>query len=119
LPPLSTDGVFSMTASSDISASRDKVWGILMDFPKYKEWNPFVRGQIIVSLKSPKTPLPDQTPVNGAYLRLNPVHINASMDDKSVWLSMSSSERISTLDHENFRCAWGMNIPLPKWLLYA
>ncbi|KZP33313.1 hypothetical protein FIBSPDRAFT_1036414 [Athelia psychrophila] len=76
------------------------------------------RGQIIVSPKSPKTPLSDQTPVNGAYLRMHPVHIPATMDDKSVWLASSSFERITALDHENFRCAW-VNEALPKWLLYT
>ncbi|KAF7978189.1 hypothetical protein HWV62_1398 [Athelia sp. TMB] len=118
LPPLSSDGVFSVSASSDISASKETVWNILLDFPKYKEWNPFTRGQIIVASTSAKTPLPDQTPMNGSILRMYPVHIPPTMDDKSVWLASSSVERISALDDVNFRAAW-VNEAMPRWLLYT
>ena len=28
----------------DIAASSERVWSILMDFPAYPEWNPFIRS---------------------------------------------------------------------------
>ena len=27
----------------DIAASPERVWSILMDFPAYPQWNPFIR----------------------------------------------------------------------------
>jgi hypothetical protein len=44
------------------------------------------------------------------------VHIPPSFDNK--WLPSSSFERITVLDHKNYRTAWG-NIELPHWLLTA
>lgn len=38
LPPPSSNGVFSVSASILIDAPREKVWQILLDFPKYREW---------------------------------------------------------------------------------
>lgn len=38
LPPLSSDGVFSVSASSRINAPPEKVWAILLDFASYNEW---------------------------------------------------------------------------------
>src|SRR5258705_206227 len=63
------------------------------------------RGQTIVS-KTDKKPLNDQTPREGAYLLMSPVHIPPTMDDASVWLSSSSLELITVIDHENYRCSW-------------
>lgn len=31
-------------AEIEIHASADKVWGVLMDFNKYPEWNPFIKS---------------------------------------------------------------------------
>jgi len=33
-----------LETSIEISASAERVWSILMDFPKYPSWNPFVRS---------------------------------------------------------------------------
>jgi len=117
LPPLSTSGVFSVSASIIIDAPRDKVWNVLLDFPKYHEWNPFVRGKTMVT-KTDKKPLDDQTPKEGEYLIMSPVHIPPTMNDSSVWLSTTSLGLITVVDNENYRCSW-RNVSLPRWLLCA
>ncbi|KZP12881.1 hypothetical protein FIBSPDRAFT_897872 [Athelia psychrophila] len=118
LPPKASDGVFAVSVSSVINAPRDKVWKILIDFPAYHEWNPFVRALSIVSKDSSQTPLRDEVPTAGAHLLMSRVHIPPTMDDASVRSPSSSLERITVLDHENYRCAW-VYISLPTWLLKA
>ncbi|KAJ7680696.1 hypothetical protein DFH06DRAFT_1077654 [Mycena polygramma] len=59
LPP-AAPGVFAAHASILINASIDDVWSILLDFPSYPDWNPFVRSQIVTS--TTLIPLADQTP---------------------------------------------------------
>ena len=75
------------------------------------------RRQTMVS-KTNKKPLEDQTPKEGEYLLMSPVHIPPTMDDASVWFPSSSLEVITTVDHENYRCSWRY-ISLPHWLLCA
>ncbi|RDB23643.1 hypothetical protein Hypma_009299 [Hypsizygus marmoreus] len=116
LPPLASDGVFSVSSSIIINAPRNKVWSVLLDFPSYKEWNPFARGQTIVD-KS-KNPLPDQTPAEGQYLLIAPVHLPPTMGEPGWFQKQSAFEMISTVDRENYRVAW-VNIALPKFLLSA
>ena len=41
LPPLSSNGVFSVSASCTVDAPLEKVWSILLDFPSYKKWQEF------------------------------------------------------------------------------
>lgn len=38
IPPLTKDGVFSVSASIVIDAPRDVVWDVLMDWKAYHEW---------------------------------------------------------------------------------
>ncbi|KAG1829309.1 hypothetical protein EV424DRAFT_1507553 [Suillus variegatus] len=114
LPPLSSKGVFSVSSSCLINAPRKEVWEVLMDWKSYKEWNPFVRDQRITDAR--KNHLPDETPREGCYLYIQPVHIPPSFDNK--WFPGSAFERITALDHENYRTAW-VNVEMPHWLLTA
>ncbi|KAJ8583912.1 hypothetical protein M405DRAFT_747879 [Rhizopogon salebrosus TDB-379] len=114
VPPLSSNGVFSVSASSLINAPREVVWEVLMDWKSYKEWNPFVRDQRITDAR--KNHLPDETPREGCHLHIHPVNIPPSFGDK--WFPSSAFERITALDHENYRTAW-VNIDMPHWLLNA
>ncbi|KII90105.1 hypothetical protein PLICRDRAFT_40307 [Plicaturopsis crispa FD-325 SS-3] len=114
LPPRATDGVFAVQATALIDAPREKVWSVLLDFPSYTEWNPFVREQMIVD-KSKKR-LDDQTPAEGKYLHITRVHIPPTMDH--VRFPSSAFEMITTVDHENYRVAW-INLAAPKWILNA
>ncbi|KAG1732632.1 uncharacterized protein EDB91DRAFT_1251684 [Suillus paluster] len=114
LPPLSSKGVFSASSSCVINAPREVVWEVLMDWKSYKEWNPFVRSQRITDAR--KNLLPDETPREGCYLYISPVNIPPSFE--STWFPSSAFERITALDHENYRAAW-VNIDMPHWLLNA
>lgn len=76
------------------------------------------RGQTLVSASS-QTPLPDQTPFLGAHILMKPVHIPPTMDDTSVWFPSSSLERITVLDHDNYRCSWVYISKLPKWMMHT
>ncbi|KAF7972271.1 hypothetical protein HWV62_18602 [Athelia sp. TMB] len=112
--PSSSSGVFSVSGSTVINAPRDEVWKILIDFPKYHE----CRAQTIVSKDSSQTPLTDEAPTTGSHLLISRVHIPPTMDDASVRSPGSALERITVMDHENYRCAW-VYIKLPRWLLSA
>ncbi|KAF8064045.1 hypothetical protein FPV67DRAFT_199419 [Lyophyllum atratum] len=116
LPPLVENGVFSVSSSILIDAPLEKVWSIMMDFPTYKEWNPFLRGQTVVD-KSGKA-LPDQTPAEGQYLLLAPVHLPPTMGEPGWFQKQSALEVITTVDHEHHRLGWA-NCTLPKFLLRA
>ncbi|KAL1679425.1 hypothetical protein EV122DRAFT_209991 [Schizophyllum commune] len=114
LPPSVKDGVFAASASCVIDAPREKVWQILCDFPKYKEWNPFVRGQTVVDAFG--KPLEDQTPHPGQSLYIYPVHIPPCLGEPSKSTRVSgASEVITVVDHENYRTAW-QNVALPEFL---
>ncbi|KAG6836980.1 hypothetical protein H0H93_016933 [Arthromyces matolae] len=116
LPPLAENGVFSVSSSISIDAPREKVWSIMLDFPSYKEWNPFIRGQTITDKSG--NPLPDQTPAEGKYLLIAPVHLPPTMGEPGWFQTQSSWEMITTVDHENYRAAW-RSIALPAYLLNA
>ncbi|KAJ3772782.1 hypothetical protein FB446DRAFT_642900 [Lentinula raphanica] len=46
LPP-AIPSVFTVEADILINAPIDVVWNVLLDFPSYPDWNPFVRSQIV------------------------------------------------------------------------
>ncbi|KAG5644274.1 hypothetical protein DXG03_008759 [Asterophora parasitica] len=116
LPPSVDSGVFMVSSSILIDAPREKVWSVMLDFPSYKEWNPFVRGQTITDKSG--NPLPDQTPAEGKYLLIAPVHLPPTMGEPGWFQKQSAFEIITAVDHENYRVAW-VNIALPKFLLSA
>ncbi|KAG6906412.1 hypothetical protein DXG01_014065 [Tephrocybe rancida] len=112
LPPLTEKGVFYVRSSILIDAPQEKVWSIMLDFPSYKE----CRGQTITNKSG--DPLPDQTPAEGQYLLIAPVHLPPTMGEPGWFQKQSAFEIITTVDHENFRVAWE-NIALPRFLLSA
>ncbi|KAG6836981.1 hypothetical protein H0H93_016934 [Arthromyces matolae] len=116
VPPQAETGVFSVSSSILIDAPPEKVWSIILDFPSYEEWNPFVRGQTITDKSG--NPLPDQTPAEGKYLLIAPVHLPPTMGEPGWFQKQSAWEIITTVDHENHRVAW-RNIALPTYLLWA
>ncbi|KAI0632967.1 hypothetical protein C8Q77DRAFT_1120723 [Trametes polyzona] len=112
LPPPTYTGPFTGNASVVIDAPIDKVWQALIDFPKYPEWNPFVRSQVVTD--KDKKPLDDQTPVEGQYLVMK-VHIPPSLDDKIPTIDVF--EQISHVQPDLHRVAWVST--LPSWFVKA
>ncbi|KAK7055404.1 hypothetical protein R3P38DRAFT_2846903 [Favolaschia claudopus] len=111
LPPLSSSGVFTSTASIRIDAPREKVWEALLDFDSYKE----CRGQILVTPSGAKL---DGPPAVDALIKMEPVHLPPTMGDPAFMGSQSALVRIIALDHENYRAAW-VTASMPKWALFA
>ncbi|KAI0670244.1 hypothetical protein C8Q78DRAFT_974820 [Trametes maxima] len=106
LPPPSYSGPFTVNASITIDAPIDKVWEVLLDFPKYTECQ-------VITDKNQK-PLEDQTPTEGKYLLMT-VHIPATLDDSTS--PQTPFELITHIQPEVHRIAW-KNL-LPPWLIRA
>ncbi|CDO68783.1 hypothetical protein BN946_scf184989.g49 [Trametes cinnabarina] len=110
LPEPSYAGALVVSVFCEIDAPIEKVWTVLLDFPKYKEWNPFVQ---VITDKN-KKPLEDQTPGEGKYLLMQ-VHIPPTMDDSIS--TTSAFEQITSVQPELHRLAW-KNL-LPSWFIRA
>ncbi|KAG6377693.1 hypothetical protein JVT61DRAFT_14463 [Boletus reticuloceps] len=116
LPPLASQGVFTASTSITIDAPRNIVWDVLMDWGSYHEWNPFVRNQCIADASKKPLPASQQTPRAGAHLLIHPVHIPPSFDPPKIFPASSGFVIITTMDSDNYRCAWD-TVGYPSWLL--
>jgi hypothetical protein len=72
------------------------------------------RGQTIVDERG--TPLAEQTPTEGSYASISPVHLPPTMGEPGVFGKSSAFVRITALDRENYRVAWSV-ASLPGFLL--
>lgn len=61
-------GVFNTSTRIEIRSNKHAAWKALTNFPKYPEWNPFVRASIMIS--SNNATLREQYPVEGRCLFL-------------------------------------------------
>ena len=77
---------------------------------------PNSRGQVVTD--SSKQPLQSQTPAEGQYLYIYPVHLPPTMEKPGLFGESSAFVTITTLDHENFRVAWN-TAGLPKFILHT
>jgi len=114
-PPPVASAVFAISGSISISAPREKVWQVLLDFDSYKQWNPFVRSQRV-------TNNPSSAPLSAGHrIKMDPVHLPATMDDANVGLFQKNSTlvEVTVLDSENYRVAWRTANMLPRWMLDA
>ncbi|KAI0057623.1 hypothetical protein BV25DRAFT_1357244 [Artomyces pyxidatus] len=112
-PALFSSAVFYITSSVSIRAPPKNVWDVLLDFPSYSEWNPYIRTQ--VPLDEAGQPLLGRAPERGVHIRLA-MHIPPTMDDSA---KPSQAEEILThVDHENLRLAWRFATPA-RWLMHA
>ncbi|KAI0339099.1 hypothetical protein BDW22DRAFT_1432006 [Trametopsis cervina] len=115
LPPDASGSVLAISGSSVIDAPIDTVWDVLLDFPAYHEWNPFVREQTVVTPAS--RPHASQVPHEGSYLTLR-VHLPPSFDAPRGFSLLSPSTThlvIAVLEPENYRAAWTNR--MPQWLM--
>ncbi|KAF5335380.1 hypothetical protein D9611_011768 [Ephemerocybe angulata] len=130
-PPVgipASNAVFNATASVTISAPQDSVWGVLVDFASYGEWNPFVRAQHVSTGPIIRSPLPDSALDAGLYLSIGPTNLPPTMGvPKSVAYTF---EKILVVEGPSsssnsgggapYRVSWELDEPiLPKWLLSA
>jgi len=112
-PPAAGDGVFNVHKTTEINAPIEEVWRVLTDFPKYHDWNPFVRSITIVD-KSKKE-LADQTLAVDKFLLMK-CNIPPSMDDNRK--QAHSLELVKAVDEENHRLSW-IYVDYPSWVLRA
>ncbi|KAF6759849.1 hypothetical protein DFP72DRAFT_884386 [Ephemerocybe angulata] len=120
LPPLASDGVFAVSSTSTINASRAQVWGVIMDFAAYEQWNPFVRKQSLVDASFNPLPDNDTTPAEGKFLAMT-ANIPPTMGNPGLFGSNGAYCEITVLDTENYRAAWetAPTFFRPGWLLHS
>uniref|UniRef100_A0A0W0EYQ0 Coenzyme Q-binding protein COQ10 START domain-containing protein n=1 Tax=Moniliophthora roreri TaxID=221103 RepID=A0A0W0EYQ0_MONRR len=127
LPPVAP-GYFNVSASTLINAPIDEVWQVLLDLPKYPEWNPFARLASVLHLnKLPKLteygrkqvvtnalfiPIDDQTPKEGGYMLITtqippiegPIDANTPGNLLNTRISGEKITHINT--PEPYQAAW-------------
>lgn len=107
--------VFFIRSSIAISAPKQKVWDVLVDFPSYSEWNPYIRTVELISDKD-KKPLASHTVALGQHVRLR-LHTPPTMNDADTKASVTE-EIITHFDSDTFRFAWRFATP-SRWLITA
>jgi len=111
IPPLAKSSVFTIRSSIAISAPKQKVWDVLLDFPSYGECNPYVRSQELISEEDKKS-LFSQIAAPGRHVRLR-LNMPPTMDDIGKKASVTE-EIITHLDSDAFRFATPA-----RWLITA
>lgn len=103
-------GVFSVSTSIEIGGTTvGAAWDAITDFPKYPNWNPFVRAAITVSPLN--LTLPEQRPVEGVRLFLRvqipplPLPVDETTPDNLLH-TQYSYENITHVQPELGRVAW-------------
>ncbi|KAF9528487.1 hypothetical protein CPB83DRAFT_312273 [Crepidotus variabilis] len=118
LPP--TDpGIFTAQASIIIDAPIEAVWAILLDFPKYPQWNPFVRSQTVTNTLW--IPTEDQVAYENFRLIIQaqippltpPVNENTP---PNPFHAQTAFENITKIDAVNHQAFW-RSIMLPQEIL--
>lgn len=102
-------GVFNVSTRIEIRSNKHAAWRALTDFPKYPDWNPFVRASIMVS--SDNTTLHDQRPREGRQLFLRtqipalPLPVNRNSPDVKA-NTQYSYENVTHVQPREGRLAW-------------
>ena len=76
-------------AEIEIDASPDKVWGILTDFEKYSQWNPFINKIIGKAKEGSKIEIHVETP-SGKNRKYEPTVTKVEQGRELRWLGKSS-----------------------------
>ncbi|KAJ4992746.1 hypothetical protein SVAN01_01792 [Stagonosporopsis vannaccii] len=115
-------GVFNVSTRIEIRSTRNAAWKALTDFPKYPEWNPFVRASIMVS--SDNATLRDQYPREGRRLFLRtqipslPHPVNRHTADVEA-NTQYSYENVTHVQRKQGRLAWDFlddsNLQAERW----
>ncbi|EIN05451.1 hypothetical protein PUNSTDRAFT_115895 [Punctularia strigosozonata HHB-11173 SS5] len=108
LPDLGT-GVFEVSTRILIDAPLETVWNTILDFPRYPDWNPFSRSQVVCD--DLFVPLANQTAFEGARIIINvqipPLTPPVNRSTPSNLLhTQISFENITHLQPDLHRVAW-------------
>jgi uncharacterized membrane protein len=74
-----------ITTEIEIEATAEKVWNILLDFPSYPEWNPFVRSIAGVAKIGHRLTILVQ-PVGGNGMTFRPTVLTVIPNQELRWL---------------------------------
>ncbi|KAJ4343803.1 hypothetical protein N0V87_000085 [Didymella glomerata] len=102
-------GVFNVSTRIEIRSNKHAAWNALTDFPKYPEWNPFVRASIMISADN--TTLRDQYPKENRRLFLRtqipalPLPVNENTPDVEA-RTQYSYENVTAVQRKQGRLAW-------------
>ncbi|KAJ7084163.1 hypothetical protein C8R43DRAFT_1051809 [Mycena crocata] len=110
--PLESEWPTYFSTSVIIKATRQKVWDVLVDFPSYSQWNPYIRESTLLDA-SKKTCLPGQQIAKGNHLALK-AQIPPTMDNSVKPRPMT--ELVMHVEPRS-QLAWGSH--LPGWLFGA
>lgn len=120
--PDSPPGVFFVSTRIEIRSTKNAAWKALTDFPKYPEWNPFVRASIMTSPNN--ATLRDQYPREGRRLFLRtqipalPLPVNRHTPDVAA-NTQYSYENVTHVQRKQGRLAWDFlgdpNLQAERW----
>jgi hypothetical protein len=82
----------------EIAASKEKVWGILTDFPAYPQWNPFIKSVSGEPRTGGKLDVHMQPP-GGRGITLHPRILSATPGNELKWLGHLFVPRIFDGEH--------------------
>lgn len=115
-------GVFNVSTRIEIRSNKHAAWDALTDFPKYPEWNPFVRTAVMVSANN--NTLHDQYPREGRRLFLRtqipalPLPVNRNTPDVAA-NTQHAYENVTYVQPKQGRLAWKFtgddNIQAERW----
>lgn len=74
-----------ISTSVDIAATPAQVWGVLVDFPRYPEWNPFIR-EAAGETRAGQTLTLRMFPANGRPMTFRPLVLVANPGAELRWL---------------------------------
>jgi len=115
------EGLFNVSAQTIINAPLSVVREVLLDFPSYPEWNPFVRSQVITN--SRWIPIDDQTPYENSRViikvQIPPLEPPITSSTPSNPLhAQTAYDNITNIDMDGNRFSWISMVP-PKASLDA
>ena len=102
-------GVFNVSTRIEIRSNKHAAWEALTDFPKYPEWNPFVRASIMIA--SGNSTLRNQYPKEGRRLFLRtqipalPLPVDENTPDVEAHTNYSY-ENVTAVQRKQGRLAW-------------
>jgi hypothetical protein len=82
---LTNDRMHEVRTEIEISASRARIWEVLMDFPAYAQWNPFVLSIAGQAIKDQQLTITIQ-PLGSKSMKFKPRVLVADADSELRWL---------------------------------
>jgi len=102
-----------ITVSKEIDAPIERVWSVLMDFPSYVEWNPFIRSITYVDDSKQEQADQSQTLAAGSHLLFR---VNLPPTMENVKPHSEAFVLVVSVDRAQYRVCW-KSIDFPTWIM--